>query len=143
MGEVHHNIIGPPCTREGARMESAQQTTTTPQANPQEPLWDTGYGGAYSGHHESGSYYPYHSYPEPSLHAGTSASTRYPDWYAPLERYTSYEVYQAGRAVEGSRRLERWIYDFAHVQTKMQATIDSQTSKMLDIFGHFGINPDA
>jgi hypothetical protein len=25
-------------------MEAAQQTTTTPQAHPQEPQWDTGYG---------------------------------------------------------------------------------------------------
>jgi hypothetical protein len=33
--------------------------------------------------------------------------------------------------------------DFAHVQTGMQASIDSQTSMMHDIFGHFGINPDA
>jgi hypothetical protein len=33
--------------------------------------------------------------------------------------------------------------DFAHMQTEMQATIDSQTSMMDDLFGHFGINPDA
>jgi hypothetical protein len=33
--------------------------------------------------------------------------------------------------------------DFATVQTKMQASIDSQTSMMHDLFGHFGINPDA
>jgi hypothetical protein len=30
-------------------MEVAQQTTTTPQAHPQEPQWDTGYRGGYSG----------------------------------------------------------------------------------------------
>jgi hypothetical protein len=30
--------------------------------------------------------------------------------------------------------------DFAHMQTKMQASIDSQTSMMHDLFGHFGIN---
>jgi hypothetical protein len=33
--------------------------------------------------------------------------------------------------------------DFAIVQMEMQASIDSQTSMMHDIFGHFGINPDA
>jgi hypothetical protein len=33
--------------------------------------------------------------------------------------------------------------DFAHVQIAMQASINSQTSMMLDLFGHFGINPDA
>jgi hypothetical protein len=33
--------------------------------------------------------------------------------------------------------------DFAHMQTEMQATINSQTSMMHDLFGHFGINPDA
>jgi hypothetical protein len=29
------------------------------------------------------------------------------------------------------------------VQTEMQASIYSQTSMMHDLFGHFGINPDA
>jgi hypothetical protein len=67
MGEVGHNFIGPPRTHGWARMEVAQQTTTTPQAHPQEPQWDTGYGGGYSGHHESGSYYPSHGYPKLSL----------------------------------------------------------------------------
>jgi hypothetical protein len=33
--------------------------------------------------------------------------------------------------------------DFAYVQTEMQAFIDSQTSMMHDLFGHFEINPDA
>jgi hypothetical protein len=33
--------------------------------------------------------------------------------------------------------------DFAHVQTEMQASIDSQTSIMHDLFGDFGINPNA
>jgi hypothetical protein len=33
--------------------------------------------------------------------------------------------------------------DFANVQTEMQASIDSQTDTMHDLFGHFGINPDA
>jgi hypothetical protein len=44
-------------------MEAAQHATTTPLAHPQEPLWDTGYGGGYSGYHEGG-HYPSHGYPE-------------------------------------------------------------------------------
>jgi hypothetical protein len=78
--------------------------------------WDTGYGGGYLGHH---------------------------DWYAPLEQYVSYGADQAECVVEGIGRLERWMDDFATIQTKMQASIDSQTSMMHDLFGHFGINPDA
>jgi hypothetical protein len=83
-------------------MEVAQHTMTTLQANPQEPQWDTGYGGGYSGYHEGG-YYPSHSYLEPSLRARISTSARYPDWYAPLERYVSYGVDQAEHMVEGIR----------------------------------------
>jgi hypothetical protein len=124
-------------------MEAAQQTTTTLQANPQEPQWDTGYGGGYLGHHESGSYYPSHGYPEPSLWHGTYASTRYPNWFAPLERFISYGVDQAERTVEGIRRLEHQMDDFTHVQMEMQVSIDSQTSMMHNLFGHFEINPDA
>jgi hypothetical protein len=33
--------------------------------------------------------------------------------------------------------------DFAHVQTEMQASIDSQSSTMHDLFGHFEIDADA
>jgi hypothetical protein len=33
--------------------------------------------------------------------------------------------------------------DFEHVQTEIQASIDSQTSIMYDCFGHFKINLDA
>jgi hypothetical protein len=33
--------------------------------------------------------------------------------------------------------------DFAHVHTEMQSSIDSQTSMIHDLFGHFGINRDA
>jgi hypothetical protein len=35
MGEMHHSFSGPPCTHGRARMDAAQQTTTTPQAHPQ------------------------------------------------------------------------------------------------------------
>jgi hypothetical protein len=48
-----------------------------------------------------------------------------PDWYAPLERYISYGVDQVERAVEGIRRLKHRMDDFEHVQTEMQASIDS------------------
>jgi hypothetical protein len=67
MGEVRHSFIGPPHTHGRARMEAEQKTTTTLQAHPQEPQWDTRYGGGYSGYHEGGSYYPSQGYPEPSL----------------------------------------------------------------------------
>jgi hypothetical protein len=49
----------------------------------------------------------------------------YPNWYAPLERYVSYEVDQAERAVEGIRQLEHQMDDFVHVQMEMQSSIDS------------------
>jgi hypothetical protein len=141
--EARHSFTRPPRSRGRARMEAAQRITTTPQAHPQEPQWDTRYGGGYSGHHESGSHYPCHGYPEPSLRARTSSSTRYIDWYAPLEQYVSYEVDQTERTVEGIGWLERHMDDFTHVQTEMQASIDSQTSMMHDLFSHFGINLDA
>jgi hypothetical protein len=101
MGEARHSFKRPPRTRGRARMEAATQTMTTPHAHPQEAQWDTGYGGGYLGPHDGGSYYPFHGYPKPSLRARTSTSTRYPDWYAPLDRYVSYGLEQAERTVEG------------------------------------------
>jgi hypothetical protein len=59
--------------------------------------------GCYSGHHVGGSYNPSHGYPEPSPRAETFASARYPNWYAPLEWYFSYQVDQAECVVEGIR----------------------------------------
>jgi hypothetical protein len=76
---------------------------TIAQAHPQEHQWDTRYGGGYSGHQESGSYYPSHGFPMSSLRAETSAFAWYPDWYAPLELYVSYGVDQAEHTVEGIR----------------------------------------
>jgi hypothetical protein len=64
MGEVRHSFIGPPRTRRRAHMETAQQATTALRAHPQEPHWDTGYGGGYSGYHKGGSYNPSYGYPE-------------------------------------------------------------------------------
>jgi hypothetical protein len=87
--------------------------------------------------------YNSHSYPEPSLRAGTSAFARYLDWYAPLEWYVNYGANQAECLVEGIRRLEQRMVDFATVQIEMQASIDSQTNMMYDLFGHFWINRDA
>jgi hypothetical protein len=119
MEEAHHSFTGPPHTHGRAHIEAEQLTMTTLQAHPQEPQWDTEYGGGYSCHHESGWYYPSHGYPEPSLRARISASVRYPDWYAPLERYVGYGVDQAERTVEGIGRLEHQMDDFAHTQTMM------------------------
>jgi hypothetical protein len=79
MGEVRHSFTGTPHTHGRARMEVAQQTTTTLQAHPRKPQWDTGYGGGYSDYHEGGSYYPSQGCPEPSLRARTFASARNPD----------------------------------------------------------------
>jgi hypothetical protein len=60
-----------------------------------------------------------------------------------LEWYVSYGVDQVEHAVEGIGQLEHQMDDFAHVQTEMQLSIDSQISMMHDLFDHFGINPDA
>jgi predicted glycosyltransferase len=43
----------------------------------------------------------------------------------------------------GIRWLKKWMDDFATVQTKMQASMDSQTSMMYGLFSHFRINHDA
>jgi hypothetical protein len=67
MGEACHSFTGPPRTHGRGLMEPAQQATTTPQAHPQEPQCDTGYGGCYSGQHEGSIYYPSHCYPMSSL----------------------------------------------------------------------------
>jgi hypothetical protein len=45
--------------------------------------------------------------------------------------------------VEGIGRLTHRMDDFAHVQMEKQASIDSQTSMIHDLFSHFGINPYA
>jgi hypothetical protein len=60
-----------------------------------------------------------------------------------LDRYVSYGADQAERAVEGIGRLEQQMNDFPTVQMEMQASIDSQTSMMYDLFGHFRINHGA
>jgi hypothetical protein len=61
-----------------------------------------------------------------------------------MKRFPSSSRLLVGKnSTEGIGRLERWMDDFATVQTEMQASIDSQTSMIHDLFGHFGINPDA
>jgi hypothetical protein len=45
--------------------------------------------------------------------------------------------------VEGIGQLEHQMDGIAHEQMEMQASINSQTSMMHDLFVHFGINPDA
>jgi hypothetical protein len=94
MGEACHNFEGPPRTHGQARMEATQQTTTTPQAYPQEPEWNTRSGVATQVTMRVVVITPLKV--TPSL-----ASARYPDWYAPLERYISYGADQAKCAVEG------------------------------------------
>jgi hypothetical protein len=49
-------------------------------------------------------------------------------------------VDQVEHVVEGIGRLEHQMDDFTHAQTEMQASIDSQTIMMHDLFGHFKIN---
>jgi hypothetical protein len=73
------------------------------------------------------------SEPEPPHLPGTLTSTS----------ILSYGVDQGKHAVEEIRRLEHRMDDFAHVQTEMQASIDSQINMMHDLFSHFEINPDA
>jgi hypothetical protein len=46
-------------------------------------------------------------------------------------------------SMEGIGQFERQMDDFATVQTEMQASFNSQTIMMYDLFGHFSINPDA
>jgi hypothetical protein len=43
-----------------------------------------------------------------------------------------------GNSTDGIGRLERWMDDFVTVQMEMQASIDSQSSMMHDLFSHFG-----
>jgi hypothetical protein len=76
------------------------------------------------------------SEPEPPPLLGTLTSTL-------LWSSTSVVGLTRLKAVEGIGRLKQQMDDFAHVQTEMQASIDSQTSMIHDLFGHFGINPDA
>jgi hypothetical protein len=133
MGEACHSFTGPPHTRGRARMEAAQQTTTTPQAHPQEPQWDTRYGVATQVTRRVVVTTPLMVTPslvselKPPPLLGTLIGTH--RW--------------RGTLVMGLIRLSMlWMDDFAHVQTEMQASIDSHTSLMHDLFGYFRINPD-
>jgi hypothetical protein len=48
-----------------------------------------------------------------------------------------------GKLYGGDRMTRVAMDDFATVQMKIQASIDSHTSMIHDLFGYFGINPDA
>jgi hypothetical protein len=50
------------------------------------------------------------------------------------------KLYRGGGWIE---RLKRWMDNYEHMQMEMQASIDSQTGTMHDLFSHFGINLDA
>jgi hypothetical protein len=67
--------------------------------------------------------------------AGTSASTQYPGWYYPLERYINYVVEQAEWAVKGVGPLE-------HSMGEIRSFIDSHTDLINSLFGHLGFDPN-
>jgi hypothetical protein len=136
IGDARHNYSGPPRTQGCSCMEATQQDVAAPQAPPQQPHWDTGYGGGSLEYQEGGSSYYPHSPPGLSRGVGTSASTRYPDWYYPLKRYISYGVDQAKRVVEGIGWLE-------HSMGELRTSINSQTDMINSLFGHLGIDPNA
>jgi hypothetical protein len=133
---ARHSISGPPRTRGRAHREAAGQVLPQPQ-------WDTGYESGILGYHGGGSSYYPHNIPGPSHRAGISASTEFPHWYYPLERYIIYGVDQAQRAVEGIRWIKSRMDELEHVQMEMYASIDSQTDMLHSLFDHFGIDPDA
>jgi hypothetical protein len=56
---------------------------------------------------------------------------------------SSSELLVGENSMEGIGRLKQRMDDFATVQMKKEASIDSQTNMMHDLFVHFGINPDA
>jgi hypothetical protein len=97
MPQLHRTALHSWASSYGGSIADHDYTTSSPSGAPVGHwVW-----GGYSGHHESGSYYPSHGYPELSLRAETSTTARYPDWYTPLERYISYGVDQAECVVEG------------------------------------------
>jgi hypothetical protein len=75
--------------------------------------------------------------------ARTSASTEFPYWYYPLERYISYGVDQAERMVEGIGWMKNRMDEFKHMQTEIHMSIDSQTGMLHNLFDHFSIDTDA
>jgi hypothetical protein len=135
MGDARHSYSGPSRMWQRVRMEAAQQDTTESQAYPQQPQWDTGYEGGYSEYQGgSSSYYP-HGIFGLKHRVGTSASTRYPNWYYPLERYVSYGADQAKRTVQGVGWLQ-------HTVEEHRSSVDSQTDMINSLFGHLGFDPN-
>jgi hypothetical protein len=56
---------------------------------------------------------------------------------------SSFGLLVGENSTEGIRWHKRWMDDFTTVQTEMHASIDSHTNMMHELFGHFGINPNA
>jgi hypothetical protein len=50
---------------------------------------------------------------------------------------SSFGLLVGENSTEGIAQLERWMDNFATVQTEMQASLDSQTGMTHDLFGHF------
>jgi hypothetical protein len=115
---ARRSISGPPSTRRRVRREAAGQT-------PSHPQWDTGYGSSLLGYQEGGSSYYAHDTTGPSHGAKTYASTEFPHWYYPLERYISYRVDQVQCTVEGVGWIESKMDEFERTQTEVHASIDS------------------
>jgi hypothetical protein len=86
-------------------------------------------------HGGSSSYYPHGSF-RLSHGVGTSVFAQYPDWYYPLERYSSYGANQAERAVEGVGQLE-------HLVGELCSFVDSQSDMINDLFGRLGFDSNA
>jgi hypothetical protein len=112
---------------------------TTPQAHPQEPRWDTGYGVATRVTIRVVVTTPFTvtlsqaSEPEPPPLPGSQTGTL---------------LWSGTSVMELTRLSGQWkgpveMDDFAHAQIEMQDSIDSQTNMMHDLFGHFGINHNA
>jgi hypothetical protein len=78
-----------------------------------------------------------------SHEAITSASSEFPHWYYPLERYINYGVDQAECAVEGIGRIGSRMDEFERVHTEIHASIKSQTDMLHSLFDHFSIDTDA
>jgi hypothetical protein len=119
MGEARHSFTGPPRTRGRARREAHSMTRLHRRLNLRSPNGTLG------------------------MRVATRVTTR-----AVVNTTLMVTPGQASEPeppppLEGIGRLERQMDDFATVQMEMQASIDSQTSMMHDLFGHFGINPDA
>jgi hypothetical protein len=118
MRDTHHSYLGPPHTRQRVCLEEAQQGTIEPHAYPQQPQWNIGYEGGYSEYQGGSCSYYLHGLSGLSHGTGTSAYTRFPEWYYSLESYITYGANQAERVVEGVGRLK-------HTMGELRSSVDS------------------